>query len=193
MPRPEKVQAVAEIREGFRGAGAVLVTEYRGLKVKDLGELRRELAGAGARYRILKNTLVRFAVRDLEYGDLETFLEGPTAIAFCDADPVAAAKVISDFARTHPNLVLKAGVLQGRVIDTDRARALADLESREVLLARVAGAAQGPMAKAAGLMQALIRSTAVVVNAYIEKKGGAPDGAAPETPETRPQTTPEEG
>lgn len=170
MPRPEKVQAVEEIKDSFRQAGAVLVTEYRGLKVKELQDLRRRLAGAGARYQILKNTLVRFAVRDLEFGELESYLEGPTAIAFCGDDPVAPAKVCSEFARTNPNLVLKAGVLQGQVLDTDRTKALSELEPREILLAKAAGALKAPLTQAVGVVQALIRNAVAVVAAYQRKR-----------------------
>ena len=165
MPRPEKVQAVEDIKESFREAGAVLLTEYRGLSVKDLQVLRRNLAKAGARYRVLKNTLVRFAIRDLDYGELESFLVGPTAIAFCESDPIAPAKVINDYSRTNPNLALKASVLQGRIFDTARTRSLADLESREVLLAKVAGVVQAPLAQVLGATQALLRKTVGLVDA----------------------------
>lgn len=165
--RPEKVEAVEDIKQGLRGSGAVLLTEYRGLKVKELQALRRDLARAGARYRVLKNSLVRFAARDLDFPDLEAYLTGPTAIAFCESDPVAPAKVISEFARTNPNLVFKASLLQGRVLDAEATKALAALESREVLLARAVGAVSSPLAKAVGVMQALIRQTAVVVGAYL--------------------------
>jgi large subunit ribosomal protein L10 len=170
MPRPDKVRVVEEIRESLRGAGSVLVTEYRGLKVKDLQDLRRRLSGTGARYSIHKNTLMRLAVRDLDFGDLEPYLEGPIAIAFCETDPVAAAKVLSEFSRTNASLVLKASVLQGKVLDAERTKVLADLESREVLLARVAGATRSPLAQAASVMQAVVRNTVLLVSAYLSKR-----------------------
>jgi large subunit ribosomal protein L10 len=169
MPRPEKVQAVEEIKEQIEGAGAVLVTEYRGLKVKDLRELRQRLAGANARYKVYKNTLVRFAARDLHYGELEQFLEGPTALAFCESDPIAPAKVLSEYARTNPNLLLKASVLQGKVFDTERTKALADLESREVLMAKAAGLVATTMSQVVSVVQALVSRTAILANLYQAK------------------------
>jgi large subunit ribosomal protein L10 len=180
MPRPDKVETVEEIKENFQRSGAVILTEYRGLKVKDLQNLRRQLAGAGADYHVFKNTLVGFAVRDLDFGDLESYLTGPTAIAFCGSDPVAPAKVLSDFARTNPALVLKASLLQGRVLDPERTRALADLESREVLLAKAAGVMQAPMSQTLGVLQALVRKAVGLVDAYRQKRVDA--GESPPAP-----------
>src|SRR5437764_8649759 len=132
-PRPEKVAVVEEVKERLGNDSAAILTEYRGLKVKDLADLRRSLTSAGGEYRIYKNTLVRFAARDLGLDELVGLLEGPTAIAFVDGDAAAVAKALRDYARTNPHLIVKGGVLGNRVVDAAAAGALADLPSREVL------------------------------------------------------------
>ncbi len=186
-PRPEKVAVVAEVRERCDSASAALLTEYRGLKVKELAGLRRSLREAGGEYKIYKNTLVRFAARDLGLAELEALLEGPTAIAFVEGDAVNVAKALRDFARTNPALVVKGGVLGTKVLTAKDATALADLPSREVLLARFAGAMAAPMVQFAGLLQALPRNFAYGLKALIDEKGGAPEAepeasAEPEAP-----------
>src|SRR5918995_3455075 len=145
-PRPEKVAVVDEVRQRLSDAPAALLTEYRGLKVGELAQLRRSLREAGGDYKIYKNTLVRFAARDLGL-ELEDLLTGPTAIAFTTerpdgsaGDAVDVAKALRDFARGNPALVVKGGVLGTRPLSAADARALADVEPREVLLARIAGA-----------------------------------------------------
>src|SRR3954470_1699315 len=175
-PRPEKVAVVDEVRGRLQGASAAILTEYRGLKVKDLADLRRSLTTAGGEYRIYKNTLVRFAARDLGLNELEALLEGPTAIAFVDGDAAAVAKALRDYARTNPNLVVKGGVLGDRVVDAAAAAALADLPSREVLLARIAGGLAAPLQQFAGLLQALPRNFAYGLKALVDKQGGVPEG-----------------
>ena len=183
-PRPEKVEVVAEVRERLNAASAAILTEYRGLSVKDLATLRRSLTEVGGTYKIYKNTLVGFAVRDLGLSELESMLQGPTGITFVDGDAVDVAKALRDFARTHPNLVVKGGLLGESVLSPAGAAALADLPPRPVLLARFAGALAAPMVQFAGLLQALPRNLAYGIKALIDKKGGVPDAAAePAAPE----------
>ena len=187
-PRPEKVAVVDEVKERLGSASAAILTEYRGLKVKDLADLRRSLTSAGGEYRIYKNTLVRFAVRDLGLSELEEMLTGPTAIAFVDGDAAAVAKALRDYARTNPALIVKGGVLGTKVVDAAAAGALADLPSREVLLARIAGGLAAPLQQFAGLLQALPRNLAYGLKALVDKSGGVPE--APAEPEPEPQPTP---
>ncbi len=185
-PRPEKVAVVAEVRERLTAANATILTEYRGLSVKDLATLRRSLREAGGEYKIYKNTLVRFAVQELGLTDLEALLTGPTAITFVETDAAAVAKALRDFGRTNPNLVIKGGLLGGNVLTPADATALAELPSRDVLLARIAGGLAAPMQKFAGLLQALPRNFAYGLKALIDDRGGAPvieEAAEPEPEE----------
>src|SRR5215217_9146224 len=145
-PRPEKIAVVAEVRERLEAADAALLTEYRGLNVKALADLRRQLRPTGE-YKIYKNTLVRFAAREIGAGELEALLTGPTAIAFVTGDAAAVAKTLRDYARTNQNLVVKGGLLGGKVLSAADVQALADLPSREVMLSRLAGAFQAPLVK----------------------------------------------
>jgi len=169
-PRPEKVATVEEIRVRLTSSSAVILTEYRGLKVSELGQLRQTLTSSGSEYKVYKNTLVRFAAREAGIEGLEALLVGPTAIAFVEGDAAAAAKAIRDFAKTSPALVLKGSVLGVKVLTANQTEALADLPSREVLLAQLAGAFQAPLVKTAGLLQAMPRSFAYGLKALIEKK-----------------------
>jgi large subunit ribosomal protein L10 len=178
-PRPEKVAVVDEVRERFDNASAALLTEYRGLDVSALGELRRALRDVGGEYKVYKNTLVRFAAREAGL-DIEELLVGPTAIAFvgerpdgAPGDAVLVAKALRDFARTNPSLVVKGGVMDDRALSAGDARALADVEPREVLLARLAGAFAAPMQQFAGLLQALPRNFAYGLQALIDQGGAA--------------------
>lgn len=185
-PRPEKVAIVDEVRARLEGSSGALLTEYRGLKVSELATLRTALTSAGGDLKIYKNTLVRFAVRDLGIDLDEAMLVGPTAIAFVDGDAAAVAKALRDYARTNPALIVKGGVLGSSALSAAEARALADLPSREVLLARLAGGLAAPLAGFAGLLQALPRNLAYGLKALIEM-GGAPGGAAAAAPaETAP-------
>jgi large subunit ribosomal protein L10 len=185
-PRPEKVAVVTEVRERFDEASAALLTEYRGLDVSALAELRRALRTAGSEYKVYKNTFVRFAARDAGL-DLDELLTGPTAIAFVGTKPdgtpgdaVDVAKALRDFARANPALVVKGGVMDGSPLSADEARRLADVEPREVLLSRLAGGFAAPMQQFAGLLQALPRNLAYGLQALIDK-GGA-DGAPASAP-----------
>jgi large subunit ribosomal protein L10 len=186
-PRPEKVAVVDEVRQRLSDAPAALLTEYRGLKVGELAQLRRTLREAGGDYKIYKNTLVRFAARDLGL-DLEELLTGPTAIAFAREDAVGVAKALRDFGRANPALVVKGGVLGTRPLSAEQARALADVPPREVLLARLAGGLAAPLQQLAGLLQALPRNLAYGLSALLESKGGAPEPAAEaEAPAAEPE------
>lgn len=182
-PRPEKVAVVDEVRERFSASSAALLTEYRGLDVAQMAALRRSLREAGGSYKIYKNTLVRFAARDLGL-EIEDLLTGPTAIAFVDGDAVNVAKALRDFAKTNENLVVKGGVLGDKLLDAAEAKALADVAPREELLARLAGAMAAPMQQFAGLLQAVPRSFAYGLAALIEQ-GGAP-GARVDEPAEAP-------
>jgi large subunit ribosomal protein L10 len=176
-PRPEKVAVVDEVKDRLRSSSAAILTEYRGLKVGELSTLRRSLRASGGDYKIYKNTLVRFAVKDLGLDELESLLVGPTAIAFVDGDAVGVAKALRDYARTNPNLIVKGGVLGESVLSAADAAALADIPPREVLLARFAGLLAAPMQQFAGLLQALPRNFAYGLKALIDQ-GGATPGAA---------------
>jgi large subunit ribosomal protein L10 len=187
-PRPEKVAVVDEVRERLSSSAAVLLTEYRGLKVSEIATLRRNLRAAGGDYKIYKNTLVRFAVRDLGLEGLDELLVGPTALAFVDGDAAAVAKALRDFSRTNPNLVLKGGVLGSKALTADETRALADLPSREVLLSRFAGGLAAPMVQFAGLLQALPRNLAYGLKALIDQKVAGGEAAPEPEPETEPET-----
>ncbi|MDP9402412.1 MAG: 50S ribosomal protein L10 [Actinomycetota bacterium] len=186
-PRPEKLAVVNEVRERLSSSSAAILTEYRGLAVKDLSTLRRSLSDVGGDYKIYKNTLVRFAARDLGLDELEAMLTGPTAIAFVDGDAVAVAKALRDFSRTNPALVVKGGLLGASVLSAPDAAALADLPSREVLLARIAGGLAAPMVKFAGLLQALPRNFAYGLKALLDQKGGPPEEADRPADEQQPE------
>ena len=182
-PRPEKVAVVDEVRERFSASSAALLTEYRGLDVAQMAALRRSLREAGGSYKIYKNTLVRFAARDLGL-EIEDLLTGPTAIAFVDGDAVNVAKALRDFAKTNENLVVKGGVLGDKLLSAAEAKALADVAPRDELLARLAGAMAAPMQQFAGLLSAVPRSFAYGLAALIEQ-GGAP-GARVDEPAEAP-------
>ena len=197
-PRAEKVAVVEEVRKRFEDSSAALLTEYRGLDVAALAELRRALRDAGSEYKVYKNTLVRFAARDAGL-ELDDLLTGPTAIAFVGerpdgsaGDPVTVAKALRDFGKTNPALVVKGGVMAGAPLSADQAQALADIEPREVLLSRLAGGLAAPMQKFAGLLEALPRNFAYGLKALIDQKGGAPAEAEAAAPDTQNENDSEE-
>ena len=173
MPSASNVAEVEAIKGRLEGAVAALLTEYRGLNVKDLFELRASLRGSSTEYRVLKNTLTTIAAREAGYQDLVPLLQGPTAVAFVHGDPVQAAKDLAEFARTHPALVVKGGVLDGKVLAADEVRRLATLESREVLLARVAGLFQAPLQQTASLLAAPLRQVATMTSALRDQRAEA--------------------
>ena len=177
MARPEKVATVEEIKEKLEGARAAVLTEYRGLKVSELADLRASLRAAEAEYKVYKNTLARRAAEEAGLADLVSLLQGPTAITFVQGDAVAVAKALRDYSRTNANLVVKGGVLGTRVIQPNDVVALADIQPREVLLAKIAGGFQAPLVKAAGLFQAFTRNMAYGIKALIDKR--VAEGEAP--------------
>jgi large subunit ribosomal protein L10 len=184
MPTQDKVAVVAEITERFEKSSAAVLTEYRGLTVAQLTQLRRSL-GEGSSYAVVKNTLTKRAADSVGFSDLAPLLNGPTAIAFIEGDPVMAAKAIRDFAKANPALVVKGGVVEGRTVDALEVTRLADVESREVLLAKLAGAMKGNLTKAAGLFQAPLSQMARLAEALKEKKEAdtpATDAPAAEAP-----------
>ena len=170
MPRPEKVQAVADIKERLEGAEAVFLTEYRGLTVKAVQALRRSLRESGAEYKVVKMTLAQLAVGEAGVDGLNEYLVGPTAIAFAMTDPVATAKALKDFSKTNEVFVLKAGLLGGNFLTPEEVSRLADIEPRDVLLSKIAGAAKAPLVKAAGFFGSFNRNAATMFNQLLDKK-----------------------
>ncbi|MEH1100595.1 50S ribosomal protein L10 [Micromonospora sp. CPCC 205561] len=167
--RADKATAVAELTESFRNAGATVLTEYRGLTVSQLTQLRRSL-GKETSYTVAKNTLAKRAASDAGISGLDEMFTGPTALTFVSGDVVEAAKGLRDFAKANPKLVIKGGVFEGRAINAAEVTKLADLESREVLLAKLAGAMKGNLSKAAALFQAPLSKTARLAAALQEKR-----------------------
>jgi large subunit ribosomal protein L10 len=190
MARLDKVAAVAELTDRFSSSAGVVLTEYRGLSVKALMQLRRSL-GDAASYAISKNTLTTIAAREAGLDSIEEQLVGPTAIAFISGDPVVVAKGLRDFARTNPQLVVKGGVLDGKFMTPDDVKKLADLESREVLLAKVAGALQGVLQQAISLVSAPLSQAARAFGALEQAAGENPSLLA-SAPEARSEPSNEE-
>ena len=185
MARPEKVATVEEIKGKLEGSRAAVLTEYRGLTVSELADLRAALRAAEAEYKVYKNTLARRAAEEAGLGDLVSLLQGPTAITFVKGDAVAVAKALRDYSKANAKLVVKGGILGTRVIEPNDVAALAEIEPREVLLAKIAGGFQAPLVKAAGLFQAFTRNMAYGVKALIDKRvaeGEAPPPAEAEAP-----------
>jgi large subunit ribosomal protein L10 len=190
MARSDKVAAVAELADRFSSSAGVVLTEYRGLSVKALMQLRRSL-GDDASYAVSKNTLTTIAAREAGLEAIEEQLVGPTAIAFISGDPVVVAKGLRDFARTNPQLVIKGGVLDGKFMTPDEVRKLADLESREVLLARVAGVMQGVLQQAVSLVAAPL-SQAARLFAALEQAAGENSSLLATSPEASAEPSNEE-
>ncbi|AMW12309.1 50S ribosomal protein L10 [Streptomyces collinus] len=175
MARPDKVDAVEEMREKFRNSNAAVVTAYTGLTVAQLQQLRRSL-GENAQYRVAKNTLTKIAANEAGITTLDDLFAGSSAVAFVTGDPVEAAKGLRDFAKDNPNLVIKGGVLDGKALSADEIKKLADLESREVLLSKLAGAMKGKQSQAASVFQALpskLVRTVDALRAKQDEQGGA--------------------
>ncbi len=172
-PRADKVAVVDEVARKLGDSVAVFVTEYRGMSVEDLAALRAPLRDAGAEHKIYKNTLVKLAAGKAGYEALDEHLVGPTALTFVTGDAAAAAKALTEGAKANPALVLKGGMLGETPMSADDLKALASLPSREVLLAKFAGALQAPLSKTAGLLAALPRNFAYGLNALIEQREAA--------------------
>jgi large subunit ribosomal protein L10 len=186
MARPDKAAAVAEIVDSFHDSAGAVLTEYRGLTVKQLQELRRVL-GENANYAVVKNTLTKIAAKEAGVAGFDDLLVGPTAIAFINGDVVEAAKGLRDFAKANPALVIKGGYLDGASVDAAQIAKMADLESREVLLGKLAGAMLASLSQAVYLLNAPLAQAARLVGALEAKaeqdpsilKGGAGEPAAP--------------
>ena len=199
--RPDKGDAVAALTESFTSSAAAVLTEYRGLTVKQISELRVAL-GADTTYSVVKNTLSKIAAGNAGLSGLDALLSGPTAVAFVGGDPVSAAKSLRDFAKAHPALIVKGGVMDGKTLTADEVKKLADLESREVLLAKLAGAMKASLTQAVYLFAAPLSQAARAIGALEAKAqqdpsvlaggAGTPAPVAEEAPAEAPaEVTPE--
>ena len=214
MARPDKAAAVAELTEDFRTANATVLTEYRGLSVTSMKELRRAL-GSNTKYSVVKNTLTKIAAKDAGVDIDPSLLAGPSAVAFIKGDPIDAAKSLKNFSKENPFLVIKGGIFEGKAVTVAEIMKLADLESREVLLSKLAGAMKGSLAKAIRTIDALrlkkeaadvqggAEAKVAEVPAVTETEASAPvetpvseasapvetAEATPETPEATPEVT----
>jgi len=190
----EKVEKVSRLKERIEDSAALLLTDYRGLTTADVMELRRSLVEAGTRFAVVKNTLMKRAVEESDLAEISTLLEGPTAVGFVEGDAVAAAKRLVEAARRFPALELKGAWVEGRLLGPADAQTLATLDSREVMLSRIAGLAKAEMSKAAGLFQTLQGRFVGLLEAYRDKLPGAEEAAAGEaaSAETPSAETPAE-
>ena len=170
VQRQKKAKAVEEIKDKLQSSQAAVLTDYRGLNVAEITELRFKLREAGVEYKVLKNTLTWRAAQEVGLEKLKEYLEGPTAIAFSVEDPVAPAKILNGFAKTHDALEIKAGVLEGKVIQFEKVKELADLPSREELLAQTVGGMQAPLYGLVNVLQGSIRNLVYVLEAVREQK-----------------------
>lgn len=170
-PRPEKVAIVADVRSRLESSDAVLFTEYRGLNVSEMAELRAALSPVGATYKIYKNTLARVAARELEL-DIEDYLLGPTGLTFVDGDPATVAKVLDSYKKSHDVFVIKGGLLGDVMITPDGVKKLASLPSREEMIANIGGLMQAPMAQMAGALAAPLREFSGLLAALQQKFAG---------------------
>jgi len=192
MARAEKVQKVNELKERIRGSEALFVTDYRGLSVAEATELRRALGGSGARFTVTKNTLMKRAAGEAGIEGFDELLDGPTAVAFVDGDPIAAAKSLSEAIRRFRTLEVRGGYMEGRVLSSAEAAALATIEPREVLLSKLAGAMKAELAGAASMFQAVQGRFLSVLEAYREKlpAAEAADASASAEEQTEPEPAP---
>ncbi|NTW28403.1 MAG: 50S ribosomal protein L10 [Coriobacteriia bacterium] len=173
MPTVQKEELVVEIKGRFAESESVIMTDYRGLTVKEMQELRGLLRGAGSDFKVYKNSLTQIAMRELALPSLDEYLAGPTAIVFAGDDPVAAAKVLNTFAKTHKTLVVKGGLVQNRIVDADGVQAIAALPSREQLIASLLGTMQNPLVKIVRVLNGPAAAFARVLNAIAEQKKAA--------------------
>jgi large subunit ribosomal protein L10 len=183
MPSTRKIERVAELKEQIQGSAALLLTEYRGLTVSEITELRKSLRDGGASFSVIKNTLMRRALEQTQAAELGSLFDGPSAVAFVHEDPVAAAKSVTTAAKKFPALVLKGGFVEGRLLNADEAKSLAELESREVMLSKLAGLMKGEMSRAAAVFQATQARFLSLLEAFKAK--------LPEEPAAEPAPEPE--
>jgi large subunit ribosomal protein L10 len=179
MPSTKKIERVAELKEQIEGSTALLLTEYRGLTVSEITELRKSLRDGGASFSVIKNTLMRRALEQTDAAELGSLFDGPSAVAFVHEDPVAAAKSVTTAAKKFPALVLKGGFVEGRLLNADEAKSLAELESREVMLSKLAGLMKGEMSRAAAVFQATQARFLSLLEAF---KAKLPEEPAAESP-----------
>lgn len=170
MPKPEKVEFVRELMEDLSSAKGLLVTDYRGLKVSEITELRKKLRDTGASYKVVKNTLFHLAAKDRDEVGLDPYLEGPTGIAFAGDDVVKTAKVLVDFAKTHKTMALKAGFLEGHVYDADQVVALSKIPPREQLVAQMVGSIAAPLSGFVGTLQGVLSGLVYTLQAVADQK-----------------------
>ncbi|RQD76825.1 MAG: 50S ribosomal protein L10 [Candidatus Syntrophonatronum acetioxidans] len=171
--REDKKRTVAELKEKMEGSRALVLADYRGLNVSEISDLRKRLSEEGIEFKVVKNTLTRIAASEAGYDELNTYLEGPTAIAFSQDDPVAPAKVLSNFAKENDKLKIKCGLLRGILISFADIKAIAELPPREVLLGKVVGGMQAPVYGMAYAMQGLLSKTVYALQAIVDQKQGA--------------------
>lgn len=165
MPTQAKVASVAALKERLGAAQTAVLTEYRGLTVRQLSDLRKQLKGAAAEYKVVKNRLARLAVKDSPLDSLGAHFKGPMGLVFTKQDPVAVAKALQAFVKNNPALTIKLGLVEGRVLQPAELKALADLPSKEQLRAQIVGAVQGPMSQLVSLLQAPMRQLVYVLEA----------------------------
>lgn len=171
--RPEKVAVVAELQEMLGNTKGAVLADYRGLTVAQDTKLRRKLREAGVEYKVVKNTMLRIAANELNLEGLDPYLEGPTALAFSQTDPVAPAKILTDFAKEHKVFEIKAGLVEGKVVDAAGVKALASLPSKEVLVAQLLGSMQAPISGLVNVLQGTIRNVVYVLDAVRKQKESA--------------------
>lgn len=172
MPNAENTESVAELKERFAGVQTAVLTEYRGLTVRQLSDLRKQLKGASAEYKVVKNRLARIAIKDSALDGLGKHLTGPTGVAYTRHDPVSVAKALQAFVRSNPALTIKVGVVEGKVLEPSALKSLAELPSKEALRAQLVGALQGPMSKLVTLLTAVQGELVRVIEAR-SKQGAA--------------------
>ena len=165
-----KVQVIEEIKEKISSSQSMVLVDYRGLNVAQLTELRKRYREAGVDYKVYKNTMMRFAFKELGLEEFNEFLKGPSGVAFGKNDPVSAAKVTTEFAKTNDKLEIRAGIVDGKVIGVEGVKSLAELPSREVLVAQVLAGFNAPIQGFANVLQGTIRGLAIVLNAIVEKQ-----------------------
>jgi len=171
MPTQQKAEAIQSIKEKLEKAQAVVLTDYRGLNVAQVTELRKRLREAGVEYKVLKNTLTKIAAKEVGIDEaVDSYLEGPTAVAFTYGDPVAVAKILADYAKDNDKLEIKAGILENKVIDAAGVQALAKLPSREVLIAQVLAGMQAPISGFVNVLQGTIRNLVYALDAVRQQK-----------------------
>ena len=172
MPNAEKTESVEELKERFAGVQSAVLTEYRGLTVRQLSDLRKQLKGAAAEYKVVKNRLARIAIKGSPLDGLGSHLTGPTGVAYTRKDPVPVAKALQNFVRNNPALTIKVGMIEGKVLEPAALKSLADLPSKDALRAQIVGAVQGPMGKIVPLLTAVQGELARVLEAR-SKQGAA--------------------